>query len=994
MLRLSNVPGVSVRACLLVAGVTLMGVLPIGAAFSGLIHLGYGLLALALFGSFFVLVLRAWFGQKKEASKASSAARDAEAESSSLSAAIEQAAEAVLIADSGGRIRYVNPAFTRMTGYRRAEAVGQNPRMLKSGKQDPGFYRELWKTIRSGQSWHGELVNQRKDGTRYAEEMTITPVPDAAGVVTRFIAIKQDVTERKAHEQAIRESEERYRLLVDNIPDVIWTAESDGCCVFITPNIETFYGYTPQEIYESGVWYERIHPEDAPRVQAQFTAALAAGTLFSTEYRIQHKDGTWIWFGARAMSSYEKNGKRYIVGIASDITARKHAAEALQASEQRYRRLFDRNLAGVLRTSWDGRIIDCNQALARTMGYTSFEEVQALGLRASDFYFDNEERQAFLQSLKSKSGCSSLEIRLRHRDGRPVWVLANVSLIEDENENGGIPMVEGMLVDISDRKRAEEELQKAKEAAEAASQAKSEFLANMSHEIRTPMNGVIGMTDVVLDTDLTVDQRESLTIVQSSAQSLLNIINDILDFSKIEARKLQLDNRVFSLRSAVAGAMKTMEARAAEKDLELIYYVAPNVPDNVIGDAGRLRQVLVNLVGNALKFTEHGEVVVQVDTVSESKDLAGLKFSIRDTGIGIPPEKQKMIFEAFSQADATTARQFGGTGLGLTISSLLIAMMGGTLDLESEPGKGSTFFFTLQLTPSGDPQPEPARAAIVALRNLRVLVVDDNSTHRKFLGQTLRLHGLRATLAACGSQALASLQQAARDGDPYPLLVADAHMPDMDGFTLVETIQQDPQLASCAVIVLTSAAHAGDSGRCREPDVSAYLTKPVGDVDLLYALLRAFRKQSGGAKSDLVRNEPVHATKSGLRILVVDDNQVNRRLATRLMEKQGYAVVSAESGHHAMEALETQTFDVVLMDVQMPEMDGFEATRAIRQRERKTGAHIPIIAMTAHAMEGDRQVCLSAGMDGYVSKPVNAQSLIAAIDDTVETLRGCILSGA
>jgi len=914
------------------------------------------------------------------------APHDADPEHSSLNAAMAQAAEGVVIADIDGRIRYVNPAFTKITGYSAEEAIGKNPRLLKSGKQNPEFYRDLWETISSGKNWQGELINQRKDGTCYTEEMTITPVLDEAGIISRYIAIVQDVSERQRQERAVRESEERYRLLIDHIPDVVWTADPAGHCVFITPNVETFYGYTPQEIYESGVWYDRIHPEDAPRVQAQFTAALTAGKLFSTEYRIQRKDGAWVWFDARSMSSYEKDGKRYVVGIASDITARKHAEEALQASEERYRRLFDRNLAGVLRTSWDGEILDCNHALAQTMGYASADEVRALGLRASDFYFDAEERQAFLQGLKSKTAGSNHELRLRHRDGHPIWVLANLSLIEDENENGGAPIVEGILVDISDRKRTEEEWKKAKEAAEAASQAKSEFLANMSHEIRTPMNGVIGMTDVVLDTELTADQRESLTIVQSSAQSLLSIINDILDFSKIEARKLKLESVPFSLRATIAATMKAMETRAAERNLELIYAVAPGVPDNVLGDSGRLRQVLVNLVGNALKFTEHGEVVVQVESLSASDGLVGLIFTVRDTGIGIAPKKQKLIFEAFTQADTSISRRFGGTGLGLTISSRLIALMGGVLELKSEPGQGSEISFTAYLKPAGELRQEPAGGDLAALWNLRVLAVDDNATNRRILGQALRSRGLRATLAASGSQALTSLQQAARDGDPYPLVIADAHMPEMDGFTLVESIKQDPRLASCAVIVLTSGGFPGDAARCRELGVSAYLTKPVGDADLLDALLRAFRGQPDREnKPDLVSPQPVGKTQAGLHILVVDDNEVNRRLATRLMEKQGHSVVSAVSGRGAMDALKKQAFDVVLMDVQMPDMDGFEATQMIREGERQTGAHVPIIAMTAHAMEGDRERCLSAGMDGYVSKPIALDALLTAMEHAVET---------
>jgi PAS domain S-box-containing protein len=474
----------------------------------------------ALFGAVagvaFLVCLRVRLGLIEQHHAAAAAQLRAEAENAGLAAAIAQAGEGIVMVDREGRIEYVNPAFTKMTGYSAQEALGQNPRILKSGKQDSAFYANLWNTIRRGSEWHGEIINRRKDGSCYREEMTITPVRDPAGVVTRYIAIKKDVTEREAREEAIRQSEEKYRLLVNTIPDVLWTGDNEGRCDYVSRNIEDIYGYTPEEIYASGVWYDRIHPDDARNVQAQFSALLSEGRLFSVEYRIQHKNGKWLWFHARAVGSYEKDGKRYSAGILSDITARKQAEEATRASEERFRRLFDRNLAGVLRTSWDGRIIDCNRAMAQMIGCASYAEVLALGLRVEDFYFDPADRQALLRHVRSKNQGSNYELRLRHRDGRTVWTIANLSLVEDDTGSGEGPFIEGTLVDISDRKRAEEEWKKAKEAAESASLAKSEFLANMSHEIRTPMNGVMGMTDLVLDTELAQDQRENLMIVKSS----------------------------------------------------------------------------------------------------------------------------------------------------------------------------------------------------------------------------------------------------------------------------------------------------------------------------------------------------------------------------------------------------------------------------------------------------------------------------------------------
>jgi len=977
-----------IKAFLLVTGASIAAELAIDIPFPGLPPVDNEILTTIIFGLIaagaFVNYLRIRSGFLHHGHLEREERRRAEVENASLTTAIAQAAEAIVIAGHDGTIQYVNPAFTTMTGYSACEAIGQNPRILKSGNQDPAFYRDLWKTIKAGKNWHGELINRRKDGSTYTEAMTITPVRDTVGVVSGYIAIKQDVSERNRREEAIRRSEEEYRLLVSNIPDVIWTADQQGRCVFITPNIETIYGYTPEEIYQSGVWYERIHGEDAPKVQEKYVESLASGKLFNVEYRIQRKDGAWIWLNAKAMNSYEKEGQRYTVGLCSDITASKHAEEARQASEKRYRRLFERNLAGVLRTSWDGSVFECNTAMAQIVGFDSPEEMVALGVQVSDFYFNAEDRQAFLQHIKLKAG-SNYELKLRHRDGHPLWLLANVSLVDDAGE--GSPFLEGTLVDISERKRVEQEWIAAKEAAEAASRAKSEFLANMSHEIRTPMNGVIGMTDLALDTELTSDQREYLTIVKSSANSLLTIINDILDFSKIEAGKLDLEDIVFDLRSSLETTIKPLEVRATEKHLELICQVAPDVPEAVIGDPGRLRQVLVNLVGNALKFTERGEVIVRVSRVSESNQQIVLNFSVQDTGIGIPLEKQKAIFEAFSQVDNSISRRFGGTGLGLTICSQLISLMGGDLRLESEPGRGSNFHFTVRFAASLNSQQEPLRVQIDALRDLPVLAVDDNATNRRILDQLLSRSGMRPQLADCASDALIFLKEAAQLGRPYPVLIADADLSPIDGFTLAETIKQDAQLAGVAIIILTSGGHRGDGARCRELGVSAYLKKPASEADLVETVLRVLgRNPSAAQKPDLITRHSLRETQKSLRVLVVDDNAVNRRLAARLVEKQGHSAVFAVTGRAALEALEKQPFDLVLMDVQMPEMDGLETTAAIRENERRSGKHLPIIAMTAHAMEGDRELCLSAGMDGYVSKPIDIQALLAAIEDAVPTL--------
>jgi len=485
------------------------------------------------------------------------------------------------------------------------------------------------------------------------------------------------------------QGEEIHQILVANIPDILWMGDDLGNCVFVTSNIERVYGYTPAEIYNSGVWYERIHPQDASAVREAFDRFLHRGETFSIAYRIQRKDGVWIWLLARATSSFERAGKHYTVGIASDVTEQKLAEERLCTSEQRYRLLFERNLAGVLRSTLDGRLLEKNDAFAQIAGYTSAGELAQSN--TADFYYDVQDRPELIRELKAKKALMNRELRLRRRDGSLVWVLANMSLVEDGA--GGDSVVEGIFIDITDRKRVEEELRKAKGAADAANRAKSEFLANMSHEIRTPMNGVMGMTDLLLETELTGQQRDYMETVRDSAQSLLTVIDDILDFSKIEAGQVKFESVAFNLAELLKQVVRTLSVRAHEKGLELLLETDRDVPSMLRGDPTRLRQVLMNLLGNAIKFTNQGEVLLAVRVSSRDGQSASLEFSVTDNGIGIPLDKQSQIFTAFTQADGSITRRYGGTGLGLSISKRLVEMMGGRMEVESEPGKGSSFRF-------------------------------------------------------------------------------------------------------------------------------------------------------------------------------------------------------------------------------------------------------------------------------------------------------------
>lgn len=649
---------------------------------------------------------------------------------------------------------------------------------------------------------------------------------------------------------------------------------------------------------------------------------------------------------------------------------------ALAASEERHRLLFQRSLAGVYQSSLDGRLIDCNESFARTFGYASREECLRDGV--ASYYTQEAPRSLFVEQLQARGSVTDFESQLRRKDGTPFWVLENATLLNGAETSTSL--IEGTLIDISQRKEAEKSMLRAMDAAESANRAKSEFLANMSHEIRTPMNGIIGMTELTLGTDLTEEQRDYLDTVHRSADALLTVINDILDFSKIEAHKLDIESINFDLAQCLDETVRLLAPRAHEKGLELAYQVAQDLPPFLKGDPGRLRQIILNLTGNAIKFTAIGEVVLDFSRDLSDTDRPMLHVSVRDTGIGISKDKQATVFEAFTQADASTTRRFGGTGLGLAIVTQLVNLMGGRIWLESDLGKGSTFHFTLPLQEADDPSIIPYRRALKDLKDMPVLVVDDNATNRRILEDILTNWGMRPTVVGGSYAALQAMTRARDLGTPFTIALIDFQMPDLDGFDLAEHIQQHPELGTPTIMMLSSVGQRGDSARCKELGVASYLIKPVRQSVLLDAVLEilSFTGEHRAVTEPIVSKVALQEP-AGLHILVAEDNAVNRRVVESILTKRGHTVVLVENGKLAVDAVQTSTFDVVLMDVQMPEMDGHEATSAIRNLEKSTGAHIPIIALTAHAMTGDRENCLAAGMDGYLSKPVHAAELFAAI---------------
>ncbi|HXV61507.1 MAG TPA: response regulator [Vicinamibacteria bacterium] len=547
---------------------------------------------------------------------------------------------------------------------------------------------------------------------------------------------------------------------------------------------------------------------------------------------------------------------------------------------------------------------------------------------------------------------------------------------------------EALTREVAERRRTQQALVRAKEEADAATRAKSEFLANMSHEIRTPMNAIIGMTELTLETKLSDEQREYTETVKMAADSLLALVNDILDFSKIEAAKIELDRIDFSLRDCVGRALRTVALSAHEKGLELTSEIPSSVPDGFIGDPQRLGQVLVNLAGNGVKFTEAGEVSVKVLLETADEENALLHFTVRDTGIGIPEDKRQSVFDSFTQADASTTRKYGGTGLGLTVSAMLVKLMGGRVWVESEVGRGTAFHFTARFGLAEAPAAKPSPLELERVRDLRTLVVDDNSTNRRILTEMLTGWGMSPVSVGSGAQALLRLEEAKRAGQPFALVLTDGHMPEMDGFELARRIQAQPGLVRGTVMMLTSGGRPGDFERCRELGVSACLTKPITRSGLWNAVAEAVTSPVVHLAETPAARRDESATASSMKLLLVEDNAVNRKLAVRLIEKHLGEVVVATTGGEALRILaERGPFDVVLMDVQMPDMDGLEATRLLRRREESTGVHTPVIGVTAHATPADRASCLEAGMDAYVAKPYRLETLLAAIQQagTVRT---------
>ncbi len=776
-------------------------------------------------------------------------------------------------------------------------------------------------------------------------------------------------------EASARQERSFLEALLTSAPTAFVAMASDGTVLGTNPEFERLFGYPPEEAVGRQL-NDLLVPEDELATARALENRVAAGETVIAEVERRRKDGSLVWARVAAAPVREAVGRGTWFVLYDDISAMKRAESALREAEQQYRELVESASDLVWQVDGQGHWTFLNEASVRVYGR---EPASMVGHPFAEVVDPNQldrDLAAFAKVLRGEE-LHDYETVHRHADGSVLHLSYAARPVRDAS--GTVVGARGMARDVTERAATRTALEEARIAAEHANAAKAAFLANMSHEIRTPMNGVMGMTDLLLDTELTPEQRQSAELIRTSAESLLHVIDEILDFSKIEAGHVTLEEITLDLHALLESVVRLLAMRAFEKGVELILDLSPDVPRTVRSDPSRIRQVLTNLIGNAIKFTSQGEIVVTVGVTASANGDHDVRFSVRDSGIGIPQDKLEAVFEEFTQADVSTTRRYGGTGLGLAISRRIVRIMGGDLMARSGDGHGSEFWFTLTLSQVADQEATPVPRDRAVIRGARVLVVDDNATNRRILRRMLE--GAEAVVheEETADDALAALRQAVRQETPYALAVIDAYMPVRDGFQLAELIRDDAVLRDTRLMMLTSAGRRGDADRCRERGIRGYITKPVSGSDLIEAAAVVLSgKTTAEEQPQLVTRYTIEEARRRLRILLAEDNPVNQEVAARMLRRRGHDVEVVENGRQAVEAVNRQAFDVVLMDLQMPELDGLSAAREIRGLA--SGGGVPIIAMSAHALEEEQGRALAVGMTSYLVKPFKPHDLFALVE--------------